>query len=116
MYLRVCVCVCVCVNLSFYVYISQSIYVHIFIFIFTCYTFTSLFYLCDVPPHHPPSLAAFPVNLAIAMKLVAQDKSVGLLDADVYGPSIPRMMNLKGQPSLNEKNFMQPMINYDIKW
>ena len=51
-----------------------------------------------------------------AMKLVAADKSIGLLDADVYGPSIPRMMNLSGQPALTDKNFMVPLENYNVKW
>jgi len=31
---------------------------------------------------------------------VTQAKEVGLLDADIYGPSIPKMMNLKGNPEL----------------
>ena len=38
------------------------------------------------------------VNLAIAMKLL--EKSVGILDADVYGPSQPRMMGGVADPRL----------------
>lgn len=33
---------------------------------------------------------------------LSQSKSVGLLDADVYGPSIPKLMNLKGNPELTD--------------
>ncbi|XP_073433935.1 iron-sulfur cluster transfer protein NUBPL isoform X5 [Dendrobates tinctorius] len=44
-----------------------------------------------------------------------QVKAVGLLDADVYGPSIPRMMNLKGNPEVSDKNLMIPLVNYGIQ-
>ncbi|XP_029094070.1 iron-sulfur protein NUBPL isoform X5 [Monodon monoceros] len=41
-------------------------------------------------------------------------KAVGLLDVDVYGPSIPKMMNLKGDPELSQSNLMRPLLNYGI--
>lgn len=51
------------------------------------------------------------VNLAHA--LAAQGKKVGLLDADIYGPSIPKMMGLSGKPEIkNDK--MQPLENHHI--
>ena len=56
------------------------------------------------------------VNLALSA--AKQGKRVGLLDADVYGPSIPLMMNLEGQeaPDLDEDGTkMLPMVNYGIK-
>lgn len=43
----------------------------------------------------------FSVNLATALKCVAPHKDVGLLDADVFGPSIPLMMNLHETPLIN---------------
>ncbi|MDD5323738.1 MAG: iron-sulfur cluster carrier protein ApbC [Polaromonas sp.] len=53
------------------------------------------------------------VNLALA--LAAEGASVGLLDADVYGPSLPMMMGVEGRPeSLDGKN-MEPMENYGIQ-
>lgn len=55
------------------------------------------------------------VNLALAMSLENMKKTVGLLDADVYGPSIPRMMNLGGQPELTKNNLMKPLVNFGIK-
>ncbi|XP_069586530.1 iron-sulfur cluster transfer protein NUBPL isoform X2 [Ranitomeya imitator] len=42
------------------------------------------------------------VNLALGIAASDHVKSVGLLDADVYGPSIPRMMNLKGNPEVSD--------------
>ena len=54
------------------------------------------------------------VNLALAMANM-ESKPVGLLDADIYGPSIPIMMNLSGQPFLDETNKMIPMSNYNVK-
>ncbi|KAF8782383.1 Iron-sulfur protein NUBPL like protein [Argiope bruennichi] len=55
------------------------------------------------------------VNLALAISANEKNKLVGLLDADVYGPSIPLMMNLKGQPELTKNNLMKPLVNYGIK-
>ncbi|XP_060685028.1 iron-sulfur protein NUBPL isoform X2 [Hemiscyllium ocellatum] len=52
------------------------------------------------------------VNLALG--IAANDMVVGLLDADVYGPSIPRMMNLRGNPELTNSNLMRPLVNFGI--
>jgi len=40
---------------------------------------------------------------------------VGLLDADVFGPSIPRMMNLRGPVHIDDKQLMEPLVNFGIK-
>lgn len=40
----------------------------------------------------------------------------GLLDADVFGPSIPLMMNVSEMPLVNDENQMIPPINYGVKW
>ncbi len=53
------------------------------------------------------------VNLAIA--LAQQGKRVGLLDADVYGPNIPRMMGIEGvQPVFLGKN-IKPIMAHNIQ-
>ncbi|CAM4644982.1 unnamed protein product [Leuciscus chuanchicus] len=54
------------------------------------------------------------VNLALGLMANDQSKSVGLLDADVYGPSIPKLMNLKGNPELTDNNLMRPLVNFGI--
>lgn len=43
-------------------------------------------------------------NLALALSLL--NKKVSLLDADIYGPSIPRMMNLNGKPEWDETSIL----------
>jgi ATP-binding protein involved in chromosome partitioning len=54
------------------------------------------------------------VNLALAFERLG--KRVGLLDADIYGPSIPLMMNLRNQqPEILPDNFMKPLTNYNVK-
>lgn len=53
-------------------------------------------------------------NLAMAL---GKKSKVGLLDADIYGPSIPRMLGSLGQkPNINaETNQLEPIIRYGIK-
>ena len=53
------------------------------------------------------------VNLALA--LAAEGASVGLLDADIYGPSQPRMMGLSGQPESTDGKSIEPMENYGVQ-
>ena len=52
-------------------------------------------------------------NLALA--LVAEGATVGLLDADIYGPSQPRMMGLAGQPESVDGKSLEPMENHGVQ-
>ena len=53
------------------------------------------------------------VNLALA--LAAEGASVGLLDADIYGPSVPMMMGIDGRPESADGQTMQPLENYGVQ-
>jgi len=53
------------------------------------------------------------VNIALAM--ASQGLKVGLLDADIYGPSIPRMLGITGQPESSDGKTLDPMENHGIK-
>jgi len=53
------------------------------------------------------------VNLALALS--ANGHKVGLLDADIYGPSMPRLLGITGQPSSSDGKTLDPMENYGIK-
>ncbi|XP_024858922.1 iron-sulfur protein NUBPL isoform X2 [Kryptolebias marmoratus] len=55
------------------------------------------------------------VNLALGLMANDPSKAVGLLDADVYGPSIPKLMNLKGNPEISDNNLMIPLTNYGVQ-
>ncbi len=52
-------------------------------------------------------------NLTLA--LAAAGHKVGILDADIYGPSQPRMMGLSGRPQSPDGKRLDPMENYGIK-
>lgn len=54
------------------------------------------------------------VNLAVSLSKL--NKVVGILDGDIFGPTVPLMMNLKENPLIDENNMMIPPINYGIKW
>ena len=57
--------------------------------------------------------STFSVNLATALSSL--DLKIGLLDADIYGPSIPRMMGISKKPIMNENKKLIPLENYGIK-
>jgi ATP-binding protein involved in chromosome partitioning len=52
-------------------------------------------------------------NLALALK--ANGLSVGVLDADIYGPSMPRMLGISGRPTSVDGKVLRPMENYGVK-
>ena len=53
------------------------------------------------------------VNLALA--LAAEGARVGVLDADIYGPSQPTMLGISGQPVSKDGKSMEPMINHGLQ-
>jgi ATP-binding protein involved in chromosome partitioning len=53
------------------------------------------------------------VNLALG--LAANGLKVGVLDADIYGPSMPRLLGIKGRPETVDGKILKPMQNYGLK-
>ena len=53
------------------------------------------------------------VNLALA--LAAEGAQVGLLDADIYGPSMPIMMGISGRPESLDGKSMEPLRNHGVQ-
>jgi ATP-binding protein involved in chromosome partitioning len=53
------------------------------------------------------------VNLALALPRLGQ--RVGLLDADIYGPSQPRMLGITGKPRSPDGKKLMPMENYGVR-
>ena len=53
------------------------------------------------------------VNLALALARLGH--RTGILDTDIFGPSIPTLLALSGEPRLSNKNQLVPLSNYGIK-
>ena len=53
------------------------------------------------------------VNLAVA--LASMGYKTGLLDADIYGPNVPLMMNSNAQPRMVGENRIEPLQNFGVK-
>ena len=53
------------------------------------------------------------VNLALG--LLAAGLRVGLLDADIYGPSVPRLLAISGKPQTVDGKILKPMEKYGLK-
>ncbi|PYE89337.1 ATP-binding protein involved in chromosome partitioning [Phyllobacterium leguminum] len=51
----------------------------------------------------------------LALGLSANGLKVGILDADVYGPSMPRLLGISGRPEMASGRIMKPMENYGLK-
>ena len=56
--------------------------------------------------------STFATNLALALKKIGC--KVGLLDADIYGPSVPKMFNINEKPKSDGQK-LDPIIKYDIQ-
>src|SRR3984957_19106747 len=53
------------------------------------------------------------VNLALA--LASEGASVGMLDADIYGPSLPMMLGITGRPESPDNTSMNPLVGHGIQ-
>ena len=53
------------------------------------------------------------VNLALA--LASEGASVGILDADIYGPSLPLMLGIEGRPESPDEKTMNPMTGHGLQ-
>ena len=51
----------------------------------------------------------------LALGLAANGLAVGVLDADIYGPSMPRMLGISGRPRSADGKRLVPMENYGVK-
>ena len=53
------------------------------------------------------------VNLALALK--EEGATAAILDADIYGPSIPRMLGLSGRPDSEDGKTLQPKVGHGLQ-
>ena len=57
--------------------------------------------------------STFAMNFALALK--ANGLKVGILDADIYGPSLPKMMSINEKPKSEDGKSMSPIIQFGIQ-
>ena len=57
--------------------------------------------------------STFATNFALALK--STGSKVGILDADIYGPSLPKMMSIKEKPESKDGKFLEPINQYGVQ-
>ena len=57
--------------------------------------------------------STFAMNFALALK--STGSKVGILDADIYGPSLPKMMSIKNKPESKDGKSLVPIEQYGIQ-
>ena len=57
--------------------------------------------------------STFAVNIAFALQNL--DLKIGILDADVYGPSLPKLMNLNEKPKSEDGKYLVPLEKYNAQ-
>ncbi|CAI7642041.1 unnamed protein product [Penicillium manginii] len=55
------------------------------------------------------------VAVNLALSFARRGIRTGLLDTDIFGPSVPTLLNLSGEPRLDENNCLIPLTNYGLK-
>lgn len=55
------------------------------------------------------------VSANLALALAAQGMKVGILDADIYGPSLPKLFGINRKPEIDENKIMQPLEAFGLK-
>ena len=55
------------------------------------------------------------IALNLSVSLAQNKKKIGLLDADIYGPSIPKLLDIKDKPQISESKKIIPYQKYGIK-
>ncbi|OQE32173.1 hypothetical protein PENSTE_c001G05900 [Penicillium steckii] len=55
------------------------------------------------------------VAVNLALSFARRGIRTGILDTDIFGPSVPTLLNLSGEPRLDENNCLLPLTNYGLK-
>ncbi len=56
-------------------------------------------------------------NLALALRALKPQSHVGLMDADVFGPSVPQLLNISGiEPETTARKLILPIQNYGLQY